>query len=209
MSSEKLNPKQFQLSLFEAARNSNWDEVKTMIESNPSFDLNTIDRESHINLLYFNHSLILIAVMQGNVEALTWLVKEKGVSVYAMYPSNGDTVLLQAARSGNLEIVRVLLENIPSEVFWRNSYLNHTDRDGYTALHHAAARGDLEMVKVLIEHGAKIQTSQPYPFGHYSEEKAASWAERTAKSALKIAEENGRDEVVEHLKGIVSTKGAK
>jgi ankyrin repeat protein len=114
--------------------------------------------------------------------------------------------LIIAAKNGNAEIVKLLVEHSPTGNV-KSYFIDHLDDQDFSALHHAAAGGFLEIVKILIEQGnAKINTLAPYIFGHFSEEKAAGWDEFTSQSALKIAEKHNKDEIVSYLKGVTSTK---
>ena len=64
---------------------------------------------------------------------------------------HGDTPLLTAARSGQLEVLRTLLaeHGVP---------LEHTNTDGKTALHEAAQRGHVECVRLLVGSGAQVDS---------------------------------------------------
>ena len=64
---------------------------------------------------------------------------------------HGDTPLLTAARSGELELVRTLLaeHGVP---------LEHTNSDGKTALHEAAQGGHVECVRLLLCSGANVDS---------------------------------------------------
>ncbi len=60
----------------------------------------------------------------------------------------GRTALMVAARYGELEIVRFLINN--------GADVNYEDNDGWTALKFAAGEGKLEIVKFLINNGADV-----------------------------------------------------
>ena len=60
--------------------------------------------------------------------------------------SDGDTVLIYAARKGHLEIVMLLVE--------KGADVSHQNNKGYTALIRAANNGHSEIVKLLVEYGA-------------------------------------------------------
>lgn len=64
---------------------------------------------------------------------------------------HGDTPLLTAARSGQLELLRTLLveHGVP---------LEHTNTDGKTALHGAAQGSHVECVRFLIVSGAHVDS---------------------------------------------------
>ncbi len=62
-----------------------------------------------------------------------------------------DTPLLVAVKSGEIEVVKALLD--------RGASINFTDRDGYTPLIIAAALGEVDIVRLLISRGAEINRS--------------------------------------------------
>ena len=62
--------------------------------------------------------------------------------------SNSGEELIDAARYGDLETVKLLIEN--------GADINAKDEDGYTVLMHASFNGYLEIVKYLIEKGANV-----------------------------------------------------
>lgn len=61
---------------------------------------------------------------------------------------HGHTALMQAAKSGDIELVRDLLR--------RGASVEMTSQKGKTALHYAAANGHVEIVKLLIEAGSDV-----------------------------------------------------
>ena len=61
---------------------------------------------------------------------------------------HGHTALMQAAKSGDVEVVKDLLN--------RGAALDARSEKGKTALHYAAANGHVDVVKLLIEHRAEI-----------------------------------------------------
>ena len=70
--------------------------------------------------------------------------------------ADGETVLMTAARTGNLEAVKVLLDH--------GAYVNAKENyRGQTALMWAAAEHHAGVVKLLLDHGAdwKILSSCP------------------------------------------------
>ena len=62
---------------------------------------------------------------------------------------HGDTPLLTAARSGQLELLRSLLAD-------HGVSPEHTNSDGKTALHEAAQNSHVDCVRELIRHGASV-----------------------------------------------------
>ena len=64
---------------------------------------------------------------------------------------HGDTPLLTAARNGQLEMLRSLLED-------HGVSPEHTNADGKTALHEAAQAGHAECVRHLLRCGALVDS---------------------------------------------------
>lgn len=64
---------------------------------------------------------------------------------------SGDSVLLRAAREGNLDKIRdVIAENAV--------LLEETDSDGRNALHEAARGGHTDCVNLLLHSGVKVDS---------------------------------------------------
>ncbi|RLN86781.1 hypothetical protein BBJ28_00026226, partial [Nothophytophthora sp. Chile5] len=84
------------------------------------------------------------------------------------------TPLIAAAKRGNIEIVRLLIE--------KNADVNRKRRDDMTALHLATERGHTEMVDLLLSHGADAD--------------AKNWERLTP---LMMAATRGHEEIVKLL----------
>jgi hypothetical protein len=124
----------------------------------------------------------------------------------------GRNPLHGAARSGNLEVVRKLVEYDPAYINakdgtgWtpllmaskgRNSKdgsvvrlllehgadVNAQSTNGQTPLHEASSYGALEVVRLLLEHGADVEAKR-----------------NNGKTALQFAVEGGHDEIMEFLR---------
>jgi hypothetical protein len=124
----------------------------------------------------------------------------------------GRTPLHAAAYSGNLEVVRRLIEYDPAYINARDeggftpllmesegcnskdgsvvrlllehgADINVQNQDGETPLHEASTYGALEVVRLLLEHGADVEAKDNY-----------------GKTVLQVAAEYGHDEVVEFLR---------
>lgn len=76
---------------------------------------------------------------------ITYLINEAypAMSIHS-FDSKGATVLHQAAKDGDMEMIRFLLMN--TRTMW-----SVRSQEGYTALHYAAFTENMEMVKYLIE----------------------------------------------------------
>ena len=124
----------------------------------------------------------------------------------------GTNPLHGAAYSGNLEVVRILIEYNPAYINARDeggrtpldwasrghnfkdgsilrlllehgAVINMQDQDGWTPLHTASRFGALEVVRVLLEHGADVEAK-----------------DNVGETALQFAAEFGQDEVVKFLR---------
>ncbi|AQN68743.1 ankyrin repeat protein [Saudi moumouvirus] len=176
------------------------------------------------NIFSKNNDPLRKALEKRNLEVATFLV-EKGARVYAksdiirlvsyfgnyelvkclmhfeIDPEDGECVLKCASSSGELEVVKYLVEN---------GIDIHADNDSALAL--ASDRGHLEVVKYLVESGANIHADKDY---------ALRWASRcgyldvvqylvenganiNAKNdySLRWASENGHLEVVKYLESL-------
>lgn len=77
-----------------------------------------------------------------------------GASMSATQNTQQTQPLQEAAASGNLPTVRLLLES--------GADPNHRDRDGWSAIHWAAEEGHLEIVHLLLEVGANPNAVSSY-----------------------------------------------
>jgi ankyrin repeat protein len=124
----------------------------------------------------------------------------------------GTNPLHHAAYSGNLEVVRILIEYDPAYINARDvtggtpldwasrghnfkdgsvlrlllehvAVINVQSQSGWTPLHTASLFGALEVVRLLLEHGADVEAKT-----------------NNGETALQVAAENGHDEVVKLLR---------
>ena len=73
----------------------------------------------------------------------------KGAAVNIKMPTgNRDTLLLMAAKRGELAIVQSLLD--------KGEYVDRMDNAGRTALHHAVQTASVKLVKLLSDRGADV-----------------------------------------------------
>src|SRR5689334_12684732 len=91
-----------------------------------------------------------LAAQMGNAAVIAPLIAA-GASVSAT-TATGATPLMEAAHSGNVEVVRTLIEN--------KADLNVKETaNGQTALMFAAAADRIDVVKLLLEHGADVNAT--------------------------------------------------
>ena len=97
--------------------------------------------------------------------ALTWaanmgrseiaeLLVAKGADVMLMTRNTQSVPLEEAAASGDLSTVQLLLQS--------GADLNYRDRDGWSAIHWAAEEGYYEVVSLLLKHGANTNGISSY-----------------------------------------------
>ncbi len=93
------------------------------------------------------------AVWNGNIEDVKLLIN-KGADVNEIYNNKyqDHTTLMLAAKKGNAEIVRILLE--------RGVELDRANKMGYTALVWASMYGHTDIVRLLSDSGADINTKE-------------------------------------------------
>jgi ankyrin repeat protein len=88
-----------------------------------------------------------LAGANRHFETMKWLVDHGGEDVNSQTDSEGFTLMGYASREGNLELVKILLEDMKADV-------HQITLDGRTGLMDAAANGHVEVVKFLLEHNA-------------------------------------------------------
>jgi ankyrin repeat protein len=96
---------------------------------------------------------LIVASGQLNEDALEIckILIKRGAQVSAK-SSNGSTALLEAARVGNVDVARTLIQ-----VGMAN--ISDADSDGNTALHIAALEGHLEICELLLDELANVEAS--------------------------------------------------
>ncbi|WP_370273038.1 ankyrin repeat domain-containing protein [Wolbachia endosymbiont of Oedothorax gibbosus] len=102
---------------------------------------------SRKDVTYDCNDLLEIAILNGHLDVVEYLVEEKGVDVNFV-GENGWTPLLDAVERDNVEVVEYLIE--------KGAYVNVTTEDGTTALHMAAEDCNFDMGKCLVINGANI-----------------------------------------------------
>jgi hypothetical protein len=151
----------------------------------------------------------LIAALAGEHFQTADLLRRYGAD--PVRDQNGRNPLHAAAFSGNLEVVRILIEYDPADInatdvygstplHWalgghdlkdgsvlrlmleRGAGINLQNQIGRTPLHYASVNGGLEFVRLLLEHGSDVEAK-----------------DNAGKTALQVAADRGHDEVVELL----------
>ena len=92
-------------------------------------------------------TLLMLAALNNHPMAVSTLL-DGGASIN-IPDRSGDTVLLQAAARGFVDVVTILVHHDPT-------CISATSSDGSTALHKACARGQILTVQILISCGADV-----------------------------------------------------
>lgn len=134
-----------------------------------------------------NKNTPLHGVAFDGEEQLGLMLLDKGANP-GVKNARGETPLYIAAQSGNLPIVRLLLDH--SENKHRTTIINATNEKGWTALHVAARNSREEIVQILLDRGASINTkSAPHK----------DYAETGRETALHLAVTAGSEPIVRLL----------
>jgi Ankyrin repeats (3 copies)/Ankyrin repeats (many copies) len=160
----------------------------------------------------------LVGALAGNHFQTADLLRHNGADLDVRGHCGGNP-LHGAAYSGNLEVVRILIEYDPACINARDDdgdtplqwasqgHILHRDGsvfrlllehgadvnaqglNGWTALHRASYFGALEVVHLLLEHGADVEAKDNY-----------------GKTALQVAADIGHDTVVKFLRAHVASR---
>jgi ankyrin repeat protein len=153
----------------------------------------------------------LVAALAGGHFQTADLLRHNGADLHVRGRFE-NAPLHAAAYSGNIEVVRILIECDPADIdvrgevggtplldasdgrffqdgavlrllLERGADINARKKDGQTPLHWASMQGALEVVRLLLEHGARVEAK-----------------DNKGKTALQVAADRGHDEVVELLR---------
>jgi ankyrin repeat protein len=130
---------------------------------------------------------LIVAARAGNLEEVKRLIEEVKIPIDVTDPGSNDTPLMIAISTGNLDIVKYLVDhgaNLEAKNYSDNTILGiavlgkhfdiveylvehkanvNTPQLGRTPLALAAEVGSLEIVRYLIEHGADIEPKRDTP----------------------------------------------
>jgi cytohesin len=94
-----------------------------------------------------------LAAHDGLERVVEYLVRKEKREVNAL-TSNAETPLHFGAASGNVNIIRTLLNG--------GSNVNAVDRDGVSALHKASATGQIKVALELLKAGANVNAKDRF-----------------------------------------------
>ncbi len=130
--------------------------VATVVSLLALFDVASIRAQIENELLHDQNinsfadiNSLMIAVSSNDVDGVKFFSKA-GASLLNQKNIGGATALHIAARSGNLEIINILLEN--------GADVNAMDNESYTPLMRAAIIGNSKIVEALLNKGAKAES---------------------------------------------------
>lgn len=161
------------------------------------------------------HSLISHAIENGYIQVLEFL-KKNNVNVNTAN-EYGFTSLMQACKHGKLEIVKFLLNN--------EANIHGQNQHGISPLLWAIAEGHFDIVQLLIEKGANINSADmskftPLMYAAYrgyknivqfllNNDADVKKITQHGKTALSLAQETNRIEIVEILQEHIDKENAK
>lgn len=94
--------------------------------------------------------MLVVALREKSTKAATALIKAKDIDLDKANPA-GETPLMMAALQGELDMVKLMVDDEEAEV----------NKKGWAPLHYAATNGHNEVVKYLIDHSAYIDAESP------------------------------------------------
>ncbi|KAL8129897.1 hypothetical protein V2J09_019052 [Rumex salicifolius] len=169
---KQLTGKRDDSPLHSAARDGKLDEVIDILSDSKDSELKELLSKQNQS----GETALYVAAETGQVAIITELLKHYDPVVASIKARSGFDAFLIAAKQGNLEILKVLMET--------DSNLSMTyDSTNTTALQTAATQGHINVVNFLLESGSELATI----------------SRSNGKNALHSAARNGHLEVVKAL----------
>ena len=130
-------------------------------EQNPELRTELLrDRQRQVDpKRHDRHQSVGEAVWSNHIHVLRYLLQQPGIDAHLRHRDlGGANVFCAAARYGNPEVVRLLIEHHPEGV-------NELDEVGDAPLSEFAfARSSVEVVRILLEAGADLKKGKAHPF---------------------------------------------
>ncbi len=117
-------------------------------------DVNAKDKKTGDTLL---HTLLMLAVSEGKVDTVRYLIEKKGVNIYKE-DETGKTAAMYAAMCGDTKKLQTLIEERDIDVNTKNKKTNNT------LLIYAAMNGHADTVRYLISKGANLNATNMYGY---------------------------------------------
>ncbi|KAK2647630.1 hypothetical protein Ddye_015119 [Dipteronia dyeriana] len=169
---KQLTAKRDDTPLVSLVRGGNLDLVMEMICKSGDFELKELLSKQNQS----GETALYVAAEYGYADLVKEMIKFHDIAMAGTKSRNGFDAFHIAAKQGNLEVLKVLMDAIPE--------LSMTcDSSNTTALHTAASQGHIDVVNFLLEKGSSIATI----------------AKSNAKTALHSAARNGHVEIVKSL----------
>nr|WP_255581766.1 ankyrin repeat domain-containing protein [Cupriavidus sp. AU9028] len=94
--------------------------------------------------------LLVAALREGSLKAARALVTAPNID-FDKQNAAGETALMLACLQGQMDLVRIMVEQRKVEV----------NKTGWTPLHYAATNGHTEIVRLLLDHSAYVDAESP------------------------------------------------
>ncbi|KAG2670244.1 hypothetical protein I3843_14G074700 [Carya illinoinensis] len=171
---KQLTGKREDTLLHSAVREGNLDVVVEILGGTGETELKELLAKQN----YAGETALYVAAEYGSGDLVREIIKYYDLADAGIKARNGFDALHIAAKQGELEVLKVLMEAHPELTMT-------VDVTNATALHTAATQGHTEVVKLLLEAGSSLATI----------------AKSNGKTALHSAARNGHLEVVKALLG--------
>lgn len=178
--SEKQRDKNYYTPLMCAVAWGNHKCVYELINaSTEAIELDTRDKDGN--------TIFHIAVDSDNVESLKYLLQLDAARCDLIYTKNNfdDTILHTCCRNGNLEILKLIVNNLFESNLPVEQLLYSKNRDGFTCFHLACMRGHFNLIEYFLKE--KKLNAFLECFDNYS------------NTSLHMATENGHSPIVDIL----------
>ncbi|KAI9154308.1 hypothetical protein LWI28_024177 [Acer negundo] len=169
---KQLTAKRDDTPLVSLVRGGNLDLVMEMLCKSGDIELKELLSKQNQS----GETALYVAAEYGYADLVKEMIKFHDIAMAGTKSRNGFDAFHIAAKQGNLEVLKVLMDAIPE--------LSMTcDSSNTTALHTAASQGHIDVVNFLLENGSSVATI----------------AKSNAKTALHSAARNGHVEIVKSL----------
>jgi len=131
------------------------------------------------------------AAQKGHYDCCQMLIKYSDVNIIA---DNGRSVLQQAAQSGNLNVVKLLIEN--------DAKINNENTDGHPILQLAVAREAIELVKYLLSE-LSVDVNEKSKDGNSNDTALHQACQHESREMVELLLEHGADIHAKRTNGVM------